>query len=163
MRFTVDPHATDLNLPTPEVIKDVDMEFPRIDDRIAMREHHYSFFSMMQASLGTDFPRLMPVAGGGYPLYNSWGQLNHNTGDLQVYFPGPMHMVQECVFVPRSDEAAEGDGFVMGLVNNYETQNSEIHVIDTKDFTKARAIVRLNMRLRPGLHGNWVDGREMEE
>ncbi|KKA27176.1 hypothetical protein TD95_004306 [Thielaviopsis punctulata] len=162
VRITVDPHATDLELPPATVIKDIDMEFPRIDERVSMDPHRYSFFSMMQPSLGTDFARLMPVAGGGYPLYNSWGFLDHETKDLQVYYPGPMHMVQESVFVPRNQDAPEADGFLMGLVNNYETQSSEIHVIDTKDFSKARAVVKINMRLRQGLHGNWVDAKDME-
>lgn len=70
-------------------------------------------------------------------------------------------MVQEPVFVPRSNDAPEGDGYLMALVNNYATMSSELHVVDTKDFSKARAVVKLNIRLRAGLHGNWVDSREL--
>ncbi|KAF7547173.1 hypothetical protein G7Z17_g7923 [Cylindrodendrum hubeiense] len=160
VRFTLDPRASDLDLPTPEVILERDMEFPRIDDRVSMKRHHHSFFDMMDPELGTDFAAIAPVLGGGHPLYNSLGHLNHQTGQLEVYFPGKTHMVQEPVFVPRSDTAPEGDGFLMALVNNYRTMSSELHILDTRNFSTARAIVKLNIRLRAGLHGNWVDAKE---
>ena len=69
-------------------------------------------------------------------------------------------MLQESVFAPRTADAPEGDGYLLFLVNNYETMLSELHVVDTKDYTKAQAIVDFPLRLRPGLHGNWVDATE---
>lgn len=115
---------------------------------------------MMDPKLGTDFGVIAPVLGGGHPLYNSLGHLDHETGKLEVYFPGPTHMVQEPVFVPRSTDAPEGDGFLVVLVSNYATMSSELHIVDTQDFSSAKAIVLLNLRLRAGLHGNWVDAKE---
>jgi carotenoid cleavage dioxygenase len=47
-------------------------------------------------------------------------------------------------------------------VNNYELMTSELHLVDTRDFSKPQAIVLLPIRLRAGLHGNWVDGQELE-
>ncbi|EFX02417.1 carotenoid oxygenase [Grosmannia clavigera kw1407] len=162
VRFTFDPKTDNLDLPEPEVIQDCDMEFPRIDDRVGTQRHRHSFFDVMVPSAGTDFAAIMPVLGGGHPLYNCIGHLDHETGLYETYSPGRTHMVQEPIFVPRSDDAPEGDGFVIVLVNNYATQSSELHVVDTRNFSKAQAIVRLNMRLRAGLHGNWVDARELE-
>lgn len=49
----------------------------------------------------------------------------------------------------------------MALVNNYKTMSSELHIVDTKDFEKAQAIVHLPIRLRAGPHGNWVDGQDL--
>ncbi|KAF4965563.1 hypothetical protein FSARC_6648 [Fusarium sarcochroum] len=161
VRFTFDPTSTDLDLPDHEVIAECDMEFPRIDDRVSMRPHRHSFFDMMDPKLGTDFAAISPVMGGGHALYNSLGHLDHQTGNLDVYFPGKTHMVQEPVFVARSDHAPEGDGFVIVLINNYSTMSSELHIVDTHDFSTPRAVVKLNIRLRAGLHGNWVDGKEI--
>jgi carotenoid cleavage dioxygenase len=161
VRFTFDPKATDLNLPTPEVILPQDMEFPRIDDRIAMARHRHSFFDTMAPQAGTDFAAIAPVLGGGHAMYNALGHLDHETGKLEMYFPGRTHMVQEPVFAPRSQGAPEGDGFLIVLVNNYATMSSELHVVDTRDFSVARAIVLLPLRLRAGLHGNWVDAKEV--
>ncbi|KPM38685.1 Lignostilbene-alpha,beta-dioxygenase isozyme I [Neonectria ditissima] len=163
VRFTLDPKSSDLHLPSPQIILERDMEFPRIDDRVSMKCHRHSFFDMMDPKLGTDFAAIMPVLGGGHPLYNSLGHLDHDTGELEVYFPGKTHMAQEPVFVPRSDDAPEGDGFLIALVSNYSTMSSELHILDTRNFSVARAIVKLNIRLRAGLHGNWVDGKELAD
>ncbi|KAJ0300208.1 hypothetical protein COL516b_008559 [Colletotrichum fioriniae] len=166
VRFEFDPRATSdaaLDLPAPTPILRHDMEFPRIDERVLSKPHRHSFFDMMDPSLGTDFPAIMPVLGGGHPLYNSLGHLNHESGKLEVYYPGSRHMVQEPVFVPRGEDAEEGDGFLIGLVNNYATMSSELHVIDTKRFTEPAAVVKVPMRLRAGLHGNWVDGKELRQ
>lgn len=124
--------------------------------------------TLMDPRLGTDFATISPRLGGGYPLYNCLAHLNSVTGKTEVYFPGKMHMVQEPVFIPRrgveeeDGDEVEGDGFLLVLVNNYESMGSELHLVDTRDFTKARAVVLLPVRLRPGLHGNWVDALEVK-
>ncbi|KAI5200554.1 hypothetical protein E4T39_05705 [Aureobasidium subglaciale] len=161
LRFTIDPTSDSLELPKPEVLSHHDCEFPRIDDRKAMQKHGHCFFDMMDPSLGTSFERIAPVMGGGFPPYNSLGHLDIEAGKVTVYYPGDTHLVQEPVFAPRSDTAAEGDGWLMALVNNYATMSSELHIIDTKDFSRPQAIVLLPVRLRPGLHGNWVPREEL--
>ncbi|OBR10396.1 Lignostilbene dioxygenase [Colletotrichum higginsianum IMI 349063] len=176
VRFEFDPRAdadtpASLDLPAPTTLLRHDMEFPRIDERVLSKPHRHSFFDMMDPALGTDFAAIAPVLGGGHPLYNALGHLDHHHPDggteeagnkgLEVYFPGPWHMVQEPVFVPRSADAAEGDGFVIALVNNYGTMSSELHVVDTRRFSEPAAVVKVPMRLRAGLHGNWVDAKEL--
>lgn len=126
-----------------------------------MSEHQHCFFDLLDPSLGTDFAAIAPIMGGGHAPYNALGHLNVKTGEFETYFPGPKHMVQECVFIPRNKVAKEGDGFVMFLVNNYEMMSSELHIVDTRQFEKAVAIVYLPIRLRAGLHGNWVDGQDL--
>lgn len=116
----------------------------------------------MDPTAGTNFPAILPVMGGGFPPYNCLAHYDFGTGAVEKYFPGPMHFVQEPVFLPRSESAAEGDGYLIALVNNYSTMASELHILDTKDFTKAQAVVNLPVRLRAGLHGNWVDGQELK-
>ncbi|KAK5412239.1 transcriptional regulatory protein rco1 [Exophiala xenobiotica] len=160
-RFSIDPKATELDLPTPELLLQEDCEFPRIDDRWSMKEHTHSFFLFMDKAAGTNWPAIAPVMGGGSPPYNSIGHLNAQTGQLEKYFAGPTTLLQEPIFIPRSDASDEGDGFVVALVNNYATMSSELHILDTKNFQKPQAIVYLPVRLRPGLHGNWVDGQDL--
>lgn len=70
-------------------------------------------------------------------------------------------MVQEPVFIPRKDSTVEGDGYVIALVNNYETMSSELHLLDTASFTQATARILLPVRLRQGLHGSWIDGDDL--
>lgn len=163
MRFTINPHATgpDLALPEPHVLESSNSEFYRIDDRFATRPYRHCFFTMMDPALGTDFRRIEPNLGGGYPLYNALAHFDNQTGETEVYFPGSTRMVQEPVFIPRSDGAREGDGYLLALVNNYRAMGSELHLVDTGDFGRVKARILLPVRLRPGLHGNWVDGRDV--
>ncbi|KAJ5317838.1 Carotenoid oxygenase [Penicillium antarcticum] len=156
-RFTVDPKAEEKRLPEPQVLHGGNSEFYRIDDRFMGRKYSHSYFDLMDPSLGTDFAAIGPVMGGGYPPYNSLAHHDESTGKTEVYFPGCTHLVQEPVFIPRVGSTEEGDGYLMALVNNYRTLSSELHLLDCQDFTKARAIILLPLRLRAGLHGNWVD------
>jgi carotenoid cleavage dioxygenase len=93
-------------------------------------------------------------------LYNSLGHFDVVTGSAEFYFPGKTHMVQP-VFIPRHGSTVEGDGYLLALVNNYDTMSSELHLLDTKCFTKVQAIILLPIRLRQGLHGNWVDASDL--
>lgn len=117
----------------------------------------------MDMAAPTNWPAVSPVIGGGFPPYNSLGHFNLLTKRLAKYFPGPTHFTQEPVFVPRSKDAEEGDGYLIALVNNYGTMSSELHIIDTQNFSNAQAIVYLPIRLRAGLHGNWVEREDIEK
>jgi carotenoid cleavage dioxygenase-like enzyme len=50
----------------------------------------------------------------------------------------------------------------MALVNNAATMASELHIVDTRDFGRPQAIIDLPIRLRAGLHGNWVDSQDLQ-
>jgi carotenoid cleavage dioxygenase len=156
-RFTINPNAEEEHLSAPDILHSGNSEFYRIDDRFSGRKYSHSYFDLMNPSLGTDFAAIGPVMGGGYPPYNSLAHHDESTGKTEVYFPGRTHLVQEPVFIPRAGSTEEGDGYLMALVNNYRTLSSELHLLDCRDFTKARAVILLPLRLRAGLHGNWVD------
>ncbi|KAI6265587.1 hypothetical protein MCOR27_011352 [Pyricularia oryzae] len=162
VRFTFDPRSAERDLPEPEVLCRLDCEFPRVDDRVSMARHARAFFDMTDPALPTDMAAIMRLGGGGHPMYNCIGHLDYATGRLDRYFPGSTHLVQEPVVVPRSRDAPEGDGWVVVLVNNYANMSSELHIVDTRDFSQAQAIVYLPVRLRAGLHGNWVDAADIE-
>ncbi|KAL2844127.1 carotenoid oxygenase [Aspergillus pseudoustus] len=164
VRFTINPLSANLALNEPQVLQADNSEFYRIDDRFAMAPYRHTFFDMMDPTRGTEFPRIAPNLGGGYPLYNCLAHFDNLTGETEVYFPGTTHMVQEPVFIPRSGgSSVEGDGYVLVLVNNYANMSSELHLVDTKDFTRAQAKILLPVRLRHGLHGSWVEGKDLQQ
>lgn len=99
---------------------------------------------------------------GGHPLSNGFGHYDATANKYEWFHAGPRKLTQEGVFIPRSASAGEGDGYFMGLVNNYETMSSELVILDTRDFSKPIAIVKLPIRLRQGLHGNWVDASDAD-
>ncbi|GKZ80183.1 hypothetical protein AnigIFM56816_004400 [Aspergillus niger] len=162
MRFTIDPNTTSETLPDPEVLHTDNSEFYRIDDRFATQKHRHCFFDLMNPSLGTNFEIIGPRLGGGYPLYNALAHVDLQSGTSEVYFPGRTHLVQEPDLIPKAGSTVEGDGYFMALVNNYESMASELHLLDLTDFSKARSVIHLPVRLRPGLHGNWMDSRDMK-
>lgn len=43
-----------------------------------------------------------------------------------------------------------------------DSMSSELAIVDTKDFSKTVALVKLPVRLRTGIHGNWVDDRDIK-
>lgn len=61
----------------------------------------------------------------------------------------------------RTAKFTRGDGCVLVLVNDHVAMASELHLFDTREFTRARAVVSLPVRLRQGLHGSWVDSEDV--
>jgi carotenoid cleavage dioxygenase-like enzyme len=107
-----------------------------------------------------DWPAIEKRMGAGFPLYNNIAHYNGETCEWRMFNVGDTFMVQEPVFIPRAPDTPEGDGFVIALVSRYETFSSDIIIIDTRDWAKPAAVVKLPCKLRPGIHGNWVDASE---
>ena len=115
-------------------------EFPRIDERCTSKAHRYGY-------CGT---------AGGEGLFG--GILKH---DLErgetLHRDDPGHLYQEAVFVPRSPDADEDDGYVMAYGHDVERDAGEVVVLHAQDFLgEAVARVELPVRVPFGFHGNWV-------
>ncbi len=64
---------------------------------------------------------------------------------------------QEPVFVPKSDDAAEDEGWVMAYVHDPDRNAADVVILDAQDFTAPPvATVHLPVRVPFGFHGNWV-------
>lgn len=63
----------------------------------------------------------------------------------------------EPVFVPRSDGAAEDDGWVLAYVYDAADDRSDVVVLDAQDFTAPPvATIHLPVRVPFGFHGSWL-------
>ncbi|KAJ3961862.1 hypothetical protein N0V92_001425 [Colletotrichum tropicale] len=162
--FVLDPHSTKLVYQSPtKVVTSGPNEFPRIDDRVVGKKHRFIYGNMIDMSPGvTDWEYSAPLAGDGIGHMNVLYKYDLVTGVTQKYIRGPRHFFQEPQFVPRHPGAAEGDGFLIALVNNFDEMTSELVIIDCADFEKHAAIAKLPVRLRPGFHGNWVDDTDID-
>ncbi|KAF7194380.1 Lignostilbene-alpha,beta-dioxygenase isozyme I [Pseudocercospora fuligena] len=161
-RFVIDPQSKDLDITPTEVLLDQNCEFPRVDERYSTHRHRHAFVCLLDPHLDSDMGTIMARMGGGHPVYNALGHIDLHTKNLEKYFPGPTHLVQEPIFIERASDAEEGDGWLAMLVNNYATMLSELHIVDTRDLSRAQAVVLLPLKLRAGLHGNWVSGQELQ-
>ena len=137
-RWTVDPIAGKV---LEERLDDHGQEFPRVDERMVGRPHRYGY----AANVGFDFAH--------GPL------LKHDlhAGTTEVHDFGEAHMTGEAVFVPRADDAAEDDGWLLSIVYDATTDTSSLVVLEAQDFTASPvATVALPQRVPFGFHGNWV-------
>jgi len=126
-------------------------EFPRIDDRFAMGRHRYGFAIANDPS--RDF-----VGGGIFgPAFNSVVRYDFDTGNVASFALDSKTTAQEPVFVPRHDHAAEGDGYLLVLVNRFATMLNDLLLFDSTRIPEGPiATIKLPLRLRNGVHGNWV-------
>jgi carotenoid cleavage dioxygenase len=126
-------------------------EFPRIDERFAMQAHRYGF------AIANDPQR--DFTGGGLfgPAFNTILKYDFTSGDTQSYALDAKSTAQEPVFVPRRPDSPEGDGYLLVLVNRFETMLNDLLLFDTEDLAAGPiATISLPLRLRNGVHGNWV-------
>ena len=86
---------------------------------------------------------------------NSWQRIDLKTGEVRSAWAGEASSLQECCFVPRREDAPEGDGWLVGVASNHARQASDLMVVDAEGMETV-AIVRLPFRLRSGTYGFWV-------
>ena len=131
---------------------------PRTDERYWSLPYNIGFMPIMDPTR----PRAEVMAGNVGLTLNCWSRFEHAPARVQSYFAGPEYTLQECQFVPRSADAPEGSGYLIGIANNFETMLSELHVLDAErleDGTLAK--LKLPLRLRNGVHGHWVSAEQL--
>lgn len=149
-RWTIDLQRDSLER---EVLHPWEAEMPRIDDRFAGMPYRYAVY-------GVDDP--------GYPIahniaelgvnHNSIGWWDHQERKLQTWYTGPSSSVGEPIFVPRSQDASEGDGFVIAVVQRLAERRSEAVILDTRDIAAGPvATIHPPHRLKNAIHHAWLD------
>lgn len=143
-RWTIDPAA---GTTTRTVIHDHPQEFPRYDERLTTRPYRYIYSVALPDRVSSE----MEIA--------DTRLLRHDLteGTTAVRDFGPGHHPGEFVFVPRRDDGAEDDGWLIGLVVNMNNETTALHILNADDFSgPPQAVVHLPHRVPPGFHGNWV-------
>ncbi len=65
-------------------------------------------------------------------------------------------MVSEAIFIPRTSDAAEGDGFLLTVETSLETRTSSLLIFDALKLTEGPlARVHLSHYVPAGFHGTW--------
>lgn len=92
-----------------------------------------------------------------FSIFNSIAHVDSTTGRRRLYeLPGG-DATSEPVFVPRSVDAVEGDGWLLATVWRAAENRSDLVVLDATEVERGPiATVRLATRVPFGLHGNWV-------
>lgn len=135
---------------TQTLVEEIPGEFPRMDERRAGLPYRHGWYVCRGASSPDEPPR----------LYAGLVHLDHSKAQRDVYlFPAP-DVVSEGVFVPRSPNAEEGDGWLLATVWRGTTNTSDLVVFDARALAKGPlCVASLPHRVPVGFHGNWfADG-----
>jgi carotenoid cleavage dioxygenase len=137
-RWTVDPGARRVR---ETLLDDTTVEFPRIDDTVAGRQHRFGYCAQLS---GPDVPA---------------GLVKYDLGrDEAVRFdPGEHGQAGEPVFVRGADGHGEDEGWVLSVVYDRSRGASDLVVLDATSFAGPPvATVHLPARVPFGFHGSWL-------
>jgi carotenoid cleavage dioxygenase-like enzyme len=137
-------------IPDPLVVLDVPSEFPRIDERFMTQPYKVVFLNVF-------VPQDMDGSKNIFHGLNGLAMHNHKTGQTTYFYAGKDSLCQEPIFIPRSSDAPEGDGWVMCLVERRVAGRCDVVILDTADFETPIAVVQLPFHVKAQIHGNWVD------
>jgi carotenoid cleavage dioxygenase-like enzyme len=92
-----------------------------------------------------------------------WAMVDHVEKHSAIFTPGPRTSVSEMCFAPRSADAPEGDGYLMGMVSHTDQGGrSDLLILDTRDILAGPiATVRLPHKAVGQVHGYWVCGDQL--
>ena len=158
MRWVFDPKSLTGTRVKPAKIMSSNGEFSRIDDRFVTKEYNHFW------QIGVDVSRFYNAERCGPPVGGLFNVLCHYTWDgktRDVYWAGPTTTFQEPAFIPK-DGGAEGEGYLIALVNHLDVLRNDIMIFDAMDLAAGPvAAIHLPFKLRLGVHGNFVDHRDI--
>ncbi|MGC2416489.1 MAG: carotenoid oxygenase family protein, partial [Candidatus Acidiferrales bacterium] len=94
---------------------------------------------------------------------NSYTRFDHATRTTSEFWVGDDSSLQECCYVPRSKDAAEGDGYLVGIANRLlEGGRADLIIVDTRHMEDGPiAKVHLPFRSYSQVHGWWVSADDL--
>ncbi len=142
-RWTVDPASKKVSR---KILSDRAQEFPRYDERLTTSDYRYIYSIALAGE-----PDQLDMAG------NELFKHDLKTGETAIRNFGENRHPGEFVFVPRSHDADEDDGWLIGLVIDMNNETTELQILKANDFTgDPQAVIHVPHRIPPGFHGNWV-------
>lgn len=133
-----------LNMKTGSVIREVlpsaiPSEFPQWDWRYTGSETRYTYTAGICQNATPGF-------------YNAVQRVDYATGEAKVYDCGPGRYTSEPIFVPRTDSAVEGDGYVICVIYDASTELSDLLILDANSMADEIAVVPLKNHVPHGFH-----------
>jgi carotenoid cleavage dioxygenase-like enzyme len=148
-RWTIDLSSGNVK---EEALDDSPVEFPRFDERFAGKSYRHGYSGGGANPLGDAFDRS--------PGFDSVFHYDLETGTTRLHTFPVGDSLGEPIFVPRSADAPEGDGFLLVLVHRGAENRSDLVILDATNVEAAPlAKVKLPHRVPYGFHGNWREGR----
>lgn len=126
-----------------ERLREIPGEFPRIDERCTGRPYRHGWHAGSLAGAGM----------------GAIVHVDHQVAQSDVYALPAGDSTSEPVFVPRADDAAEGDGWLLAVLYRGATRTSELAIFDACHVAAGPVCTAaLPHRVPDGFHGNWFAG-----
>ncbi len=121
-------------------------EFPQHDWRLTSRRHRYTYLAA-QAD---------PAPEPGAP-FNGIVKIDHEHNSRAVHPLGAGQVAGEPIFVPRSADSGEDDGWLLSLVYSAAEHRSRLVVLDARDVeSDPVAVAHLRHHVPLGFHGTFT-------
>lgn len=136
-------------------------EFSRVDDRFVGVQYQHYWQAVIDGTKPYDVERCGSPAGG---LFNTLGHFTWDGLIQDTFWAGRCATFQEPAFIPRVGSTEEADGYLIVLLNHLDVLRNDVCIFDARNLSQGPvAVIHLPFRLRLGLHGNFVDEREIHE
>jgi len=132
-------------------LSEIVCEYPTIDARRSGRPYRYGYVACCGGP-GTDDP-----------FHRGIGRFDHATGRMDVFHAGETCAVSEPIFVPRSYNSDEGDGFLLAVHFDEIRRTSHLAILDAGAIQNGpigRAL--LEHRVPVGFHGTWLSHKSRQ-
>lgn len=156
VRWAVDPNLPNRSrIPDPLVVVDAPSEFPRIGERFMTSKYDIVWPDVFIPAKSDGSKNI-------FHGLNGLAMHSNKTGKTRWFYAGDDSQIQEPIFIPRNEDAPEGDGFVMALIERHaQAQRCDVIVLDTRKFEKPVAIVQLPFHMKAQVHGNWISSKAL--
>ncbi|GAD92008.1 carotenoid cleavage dioxygenase, putative [Paecilomyces variotii No. 5] len=161
-RWVFDPKAPSNSWVDPaEEVDTFSGEFSRVDDRFVTTKYNHYWQAVIDGLKPYDFQRCGSPAGG---LFNTLGHFTWDRSVMETFWAGPCQTFQEPAFIPRAGSTEEGDGYIIALLNHLDVLRNDVCIFDAQKISQGPvAVIHLPFKLRLGLHGNFVEMREIKD
>ncbi len=127
-------------------------EMPMIDHRFATKKTRHFWFGTSNPALGP----MLPLGPKG-PPFTCIGHWDAEADALDFFYAGPDSAPEEPVFVPKSADAEQGDGWLLVIVGRRAENRTDLVILDALDLSAGPvATLRFPARVHEGFHGIWV-------
>ena len=130
-------------------------DMPRIAEKDMMRDYEIGYYQLFLPENGD--PLIAGPVGAGF---NTICRMEMKTGKHTTYVPGRRCTVQEHVHIPSRQPGHEG--YLAFVVDMHDQFLSEVFLLEAQHIEKGPiARIKLPLRLRIGVHGNWVNAADL--
>lgn len=139
-RWVIDPVAKKVRETR---LDDRPQEFPRHNPKVGLKRHQFGYTS--ELTLGEA------------NIHGATIKIDVESGVSEAHEYGPGRGGAEPIFVPRDGSTVEDDGWILAVVYDAATDQSELCILDAQDISAPEvARIHLPQRVPFGFHGNWV-------